>query len=257
MDATMNEVFGNAGATAPVEGVSAPQTSEKKEKINAMKDALKATINNDPEFQTKLRRLSGSVKVVNTLGYGQGGNIIVDKALSTKEKRVLKQTPQICGYKLENIGEETIEYQTMEYAPNAEGKWVGNTVKKSFAPGQQIDLDRKHMTIFCARPEISFTLANGKIVVSGKRSAKTLDEELMAYYFHFDKNEDGTTTAVNDDEVKLSIDDNGKVKPEYEATFGYFNNPKEGRAPKSKGNKFTTQDLAANFINSMLQESNM
>ena len=44
------------------------------------------------------------------------------------------------------------------------------------------------------------------------------------------------------------------VKPEFEKTFGYLNNEKssakKGRA--SSGNKFTTQDLAANYINRLL-----
>ena len=109
--------------------------------------------------------------------------------------------------------------------------------------------------MLCSRPEISFTLANGKIVSSSKKNAKSLKEELAAYYFAFNKAEDGTTPQVNDDEVKLSVDDaDGKVKPEYVESFGYLNNPKEGRAARTKGAKYTTQDLAANYIHKLLEE---
>lgn len=254
----MDAVFGNAEAQAPVETAQVEAT-EKKQKVEAMKAALKETVQSTPDFADRLRRLSNSLFVVNTLGFGKGGNIIVDKNASTSSERKLKPTSAICGYKIKNIGTEAIEYQTEEFEKDATGKWVGSVVRKTLQPGDTADLTRQYMTMLCAQPEISFTLANGKIVSSSKKNAKTLKEELAAYYFSFNKNEDGTTPAVNDDEVKLSVDDeNGVVKPEYEATFGYLNNPKEGRTKTTgKNSKFTTQDLAANFINKLIHENNM
>jgi hypothetical protein len=253
----MEQVFANAEAQAPVES-AAVETAERKQKVQAMKAALKETVQSTPDFAQKLRRLSNSIKVVNTLGYGKGGNIVVDKNASSSDKRALKPTSAICGYKIQNIGDEAIEYTTEEFAQDETGKYVGSIVKKTLAPGAFADLTRQYMTMFCAQPEISFTLANGKIVSSSKKNAKSLKEELAAYYFSFNKAEDGTTPQVNDDEVKLSVDDeNGKVKPEYVATFGYLNNPKESRAARAKGSKFTTQDLAANYIHKMLEEQGM
>lgn len=247
----MDAVFENV-ASAPAE---AAVDTAKKEKVQAMKAALKETVQTSPDFASKLRRLSNSIKVVNTLGYGKGGNIVVDKAASSANARALKPTSAICGYIVENCGSEPIEYTTEVFAADETGKYVGSVVKKTLAPGEKVALTRQYMTMLCAIPEISFTLANGKIVSSSKKNAKNLKEELSAYYFSFNKDENGNALQVNDDEVKLSVDDaDGKVKPEYIETFGYLNNPKEGRAARAKGTKFTTQDLAANYIHKMLQE---
>lgn len=248
----MDAIFGQE-ATAPV-AADAVDTAARKEKVAAMKASLKETVQTSPDFASKLRRLSNSIKVVNTLGYGKGGNIVVDKKASG-DARVLKPTSAICGYKLENIGTEVIEYTTEVFSQDETGKFVGQVVKKQWAPGETINLTRQYTTMLCSMPEISFTLANGKIVSSSKKNAKSLKEELAAYYFAFNKSEDGTTPQVNDDEVKLSVDDaDGKVKPEYVETFGYLNNPKEGRAARTKGAKYTTQDLAANYIHKLLDE---
>lgn len=248
----MDAIFGQE-ATAPV-AADAVDTAARKEKVTAMKASLKETVQTSPDFASKLRRLSNSIKVVNTLGYGKGGNIVVDKKASG-DARVLKPTSAICGYKLENIGTEVIEYTTEVFSQDETGKFVGQVVKKQWAPGETINLTRQYTTMLCSMPEISFTLANGKIVSSSKKNAKSLKEELAAYYFAFNKSEDGTTPQVNDDEVKLSVDDaDGKVKPEYVETFGYLNNPKEGRAARTKGAKYTTQDLAANYIHKLLEE---
>lgn len=252
----MDAVFGATEATAQVEA-TAVDTAAKKEKMASMKAALKDTIQSSPDFAQKLRTLSNSIEVVNTLGAGKGGNIVVDKSAKA-DGRQLKPTSQIVGYKVKNVGTEAIEYTTEVFAQDATGKYVGSVVTKTLAPGEVICLSRQYMTMFCAKPEISFTLKNGKIISSSKKNAKTLKEELAAYYFSFNKGENGEGLNVNDDEVKLSVDDeNGVVKPEYVETFGYLNNPKEGRAARAKGTKFTTQDLAANFINKMLQEQQM
>lgn len=251
----MDAVFATE-SQAPVEA-AAVDTAEKKQKLNAMKTALKETIQNSPDFASKLRRLSNSLEVVNTLGAGKGGNIVVDKN-AKGDGRQLKPTSQIVGYRVKNVGDEAIEYTTEVFAKDETGKYVGTVVTKTIAPGEVISLTREYMTRFCAQPEISFTLKNGKIISSSKKSAKTLKEELSAYYFSFSKAEDGTTLQVNDDEVKLSVDDeNGIVKPEFVETFGFLNNPKEGKAARAKGQKFTTQDLVANYINSLVKEQGL
>lgn len=234
--------------------VDAPAVSEKKEKISKMKEALKATIATEQDYPQRLHRLSDSIKVVNTLGFGKSGNIILDKGASTSTKRALKPTSVICGYRIQNIGTEAIAYDTEEFTQDETGKYVGTKVQKTLQPGETCDLNRTYMTMFCSIPEISFTLANGKIVASSKKKAKDFFEELASYYFSFAKGEDGSTIAVNDDEVKIKIDDeNGKVKPEFEATFGYLNNPKETKGGSSKSGKYSVQDLTANYIQQMLK----
>ena len=247
----MDAVFENANATAQVENAVADDAA-KKAKTKAMKEAMKETINSDNTFAEKLRRLSESLKVVNTLGFGTSGNIVVDKSAKA-EGRQLKPTSQIVGYAVQNIGSEAIAYQTEKFAADENGKFVGTVVEKTLAPGETINLSRKYMTMLCARAEISFTLSNGKIVASSKKT-KTLDEQLSAYYFTFDKDENGYKPEVNDDEVKLSIDVDGTVKPEYVEDFGYLNNPKEAKTPRAKGTKLTVQDFAANYINSLIQK---
>ena len=252
----MDSIFGTE-ATAPV-APEATADSAKKEKVAKMKSALKETVSTDATFAAKLRTLSDSIRVVNTLGYGKSGNIVVDKKASSAENRVIKPTSAICGYKLENIGDVAIDYTTEVYHQDETGKFVGEVVQKQWAPGETIELTRQYTTMLCSRPEISFTLANGKIVSSSKKNAKSLKEELAAYYFSFNKNEDGTAPQVNDDEVKLSIDDaDGKIKPEYVETFGFLNNPKEGKSPRTKGTRYTTQDLTANYIHKLLEEQGM
>lgn len=246
----MDSVFENAQTAAVETAVS--DDAAKKAKTAAMKAAIKETIQSTPDFAERLRRLSESLKVVNTLGFGTSGNIVVDKA-SKAEGRTLKPTSQIVGYTIENIGSEAIAYTTEVFAQDETGKFVGSVVEKTLAPGARANLSRKYMTMLCAKPEISFTLSNGKIVASSKKT-KTLDEQLSAYYFTFDKDENGYKPEVNDDEVKLSIDVDGVVKAEYVEDFGYLNNPKEARTPKAKGAKLTVQDIAANYINSLIQK---
>lgn len=258
----MDAIF-NDGATVEAPVAQEAATAEKavrKAKLEKMKNSLIETVHTTPDFASKLRRLSNSIRVVNTLGYGKSGNIVVDKAKSKDGNRVLKQTSVICGYKLENIGTEPIEYTTEEFAQDETGKYVGTTVTKTWNPGETIDLTRKFTTMLCCIPEISFTLANGKIVASSKKNSKGgLAEELASYYFSFNKAEDGSQIQVNDDEVKLSVDDaEGHVKPEYVKTFGYLNNPKEGKKKRtSSDTTFTTQDLAANYIHSLLENKGM
>lgn len=248
----MDEIFGQE-ATTPVATEAA--VNAEKERKTALKNAFKETMMENPEFSSKLHTLSNSIKLVNTLGFGTGGNIVVDKKASTNGNRVLKQTPAICGYKLQNIGDQVIEYTTEIFSQDETGKFVGQVVKKQWNPGETIDLTRQYTTMLCAIPEISFTLANGKIIPSQKKKPKSLKEELSSYFFTFNKAEDGTTIQVNDDEVKLSVSDaDGKVKPEYVETFGYLNNPKESRSARTRGPKYTSQDLYANYIHKLVQD---
>jgi hypothetical protein len=260
----MDSIFNNAdlttdlGAEVGAEVVNGEETkddAEKKAKRKAMKMALVETLQTTPDFDEKLNKFSSSVKVLNTLGYTKGSNVIVDKeATQAAGQRVLKPVSQIVGYKLQNVGKEAIQYITEVYQKDETGKFVGTTVKKTFAPGETICLARQYMTVFCAQPEISFTLANGKVVASSSsKKSKSLKAELASYHFTFDKLEDGTKPEVNDDEIKLTIDNEGVIKPEYEEVFGFLNNKKE-KAERTKKNKYTAQVYAANYINKLLSD---
>ena len=258
----MDNVFTNLDTTAPAVETEKPAQNKRKEKIAAMKEAIKTTISEDPTFVQKLRSLSDSIEVVNTLGFGDSGNIVVDK--TKKDGRALTVTSAIVGYRIRNIGEEPVKYITEVHAQDETGKFVGTKQEMFLAPGATADLTRQYMTMFCAQPEISFQVANGKIIRgSGAKGEKSLKAELEAYYFSFNKQEDGNKLQVNDDSVKLNVGEkvNGKwvVKPEFVETFGFLNNPKEGRrgGRKSSGEKYNAQDMAANYINRLIQASEM
>lgn len=245
------------------DGFDTEQTSEqdKKERAKVMRMEFEDALLADPEMSNKLRSLSDSVQVENSLGFGDKGNIIVDK---TKEERNLIETSQIVGYRVKNIGSQPIKYQTEEWKLGEDGLYESTKVEKELAPGGVADLTRKYMTIFCARPEISFTLANGKIIKgSGAKTAKTFDSELESYYFRFNKDENGVQKQINDDDVKLNVGkkvgDEWVVKSKFVSTFGYLNNPatdNKGERRSSK-EKYTRQDMEANLINKLIEEAGL
>jgi hypothetical protein len=237
-----------------IEATVDTKKAEKKEFFDSLKKDLKAKISSDPDYVQKLQSLSNSIKVVNTLGAGVGGNIILDKTAEAQPgKRALKTVSAIVGYKIANIGTEPITYQTEVWTQGEDGKYVGQTVEKTLEPNGTAVLTRKFMTVLCSRPEISFTLANGKIIASVRTKGKDLDAILNGPYFQFYDD-----TQVNDDKVKLSVDTEGPngtrvVKPEFVEAFGYLNNPKEkkGGSKEAKA-QVTIQDMMANYVNTLL-----
>ena len=194
--------------------------SNKKERLELMKAAFRETRMTDPDFDKKLNTWSDSIEVIHTLGYSDKGNFIVDKEATEKAlqafkerqkagktkpgekpKKVYMTTSQIVGYRIKNVGEESIPYVTMVWTKNKEGKYEGTKVEKTLEPGEVVDLARLYMTRLCARPEISFRLANGTLV-RGTAKATSAKEELESYYFKF---ETESGKQVNDDSVKLNI----------------------------------------------------
>jgi hypothetical protein len=234
-----------------VETQTDAKKEEKKAFINGLKADLQTKLASDPDYVNRLQSLSNSLKVEHTLGAGVGGNIVVDK---TAPDRKLKSTSQIVGYEVANIGTEPISYQTEVWTAGADGIYEAQQTEKVLNPGEHAFLTRKYMTILCSRPEISFTLANGKII-SKVSKGKSTEELLSSFYYSFNDE-----TPVNDDRVKLSVDEdvNGQrvVKAEYVDTFGYLNNPKVkkvGGAKEPKA-KVSVQDMMANYINTLLSQ---
>lgn len=266
---TMGTIFdGVGGNNAAVESgatVSTSSNNDRRERIKMMTEAMKQTINSDPAFKERLRKLSDSVEVTNSLGFGDSGNIVVDKKTSSKDNRTLAVTSAIVGYRISNVGDTPIKYVTEVWTQGEDGKYVPTKTEKVLAPGGYADLTRQYMTMFCAQPEISFQLRNGKIIKgSGSKGTKDLKAELEAHYFAFAKDADGNKRQINDDDVKLNVGekvgDKWVVKAEFVETFGYLNNPKEGGRTgrrASSGEKFNAQDIAANYVYRMMQESTM
>ena len=263
MDQLFNNIPNSGVEAAPA--ATTPASNDKKERVHMMKEALRQTVASDPDFMTRLRRLSSSVKVVNSLGFGDSGNIIVDKSASTKDDRKLAVTSAIVGYRVANVGDEPIKYTTEVWTQGEDGKYVPTKTEKVLAPGATADLTRQYMTMFCAQPEISFQLLNGKIIKgSGAKGNKGIKAELESYYFSFSKDENGNKKQINDDDVKLNvgekIGDKWQVKAEFVEAFGFLNNPKEGGKAGRKastGEKFSVQDVAANFVYQMIKNDQM
>lgn len=264
MDNIFNTVPGAEMTTGGAPEITTPSNEAKREKIQAMRDSLRQTVASDPDFVNRVRTLSGSIEVRNSLGFGDSGNIVVDKAKSTKDTRALAVTSAIVGYRVANIGTEPVKYVTEVWAQDGEGKYVPTKTEKVLLPGTTADLNRQYMTMFCAQPEISFQLVNGKIIKgSGSKGDKSVKAELESFYFAFAKDEDGAKKQINDDDVKLNVGekvgDKWVVKADFVETFGYLNNPKEGgkAGRKPAGEKFNAQDVAANFVLKMIEKESM
>lgn len=251
----LNSIFpGGEQIAAPV---NSADDAAKKQALNEMKKEMKdamASSLQDPSFKEKLHTLSGSLEVTKCLGYGDNGNIKLEnagvkKADGSVEGRKVAPTSAIVGYLIKNIGSTPISYQTEKFSKGADGIYVGQVVQETLAPGAEVAISRKYLAVLTAQPEYSFTLNNGKIV-SPKRKFNSLSENLSAHYFKFDD----PSLKVNDDSMKIRIDKDKIVLPEYEAIFGNLNNPKSaGRKAKTPGEKFSTQDYASNFINKLIQ----
>lgn len=264
-------VFDTINAAPVDEAVAAPATSsaandEARAKKNEMKQALKHALLDDKTMASRMHTLSESLEVVNSLGYGDKGNIVVDKVKSVDGARVLKSISPCIGYRVRNCGTTPIPYDTEVWTKGEDGRWVGQQVSKVLAPGETADLPRQFMTMLAAQPEFSFKLKNGRISRgSGTKGSKgDLKAELEAHYFAFNREAAEDGKEVNSDEVKLNVgvkdaEGNWSVKPEFAETFGYLENASEksrgGR--KSEGPKYTSGDVAANWINQMIKQQKL
>jgi len=248
--------------TVPAPTVETSKKEEKKQLIQAYKTAMKETLEENPDYLERRRSLTDSVKVVNTLGFGDSGNIIVAES-STKGERKLQTVARIVGYKIQNIGKVAIPYTTEEFTKNAEGKWVGEKVKKTLEPGATTVLTRKYSTVLFANPEFNLKVENGKFIPPRQKKTSDIEALLPGYYFSFNDK----SIKVNDDSVKLQIGEKRKtpagtekwfVKPEYETIFGYLNNSGAGKGRKKKsGPSFDPQDYAANFLQKLINDAGL
>lgn len=241
--------------------VKSAKNEEKKQMIKMYKEAMDETLKNNPDYVNRRRSLTGCVRVVNTLGFGATGGLILAEG-STKENRKIQTVSAIVGYVFENIGDKPIPYVTEEFAPNAEGVWVGQKVKKVLNPGEKVALSRKNATILFSQPEFNLRVANGKFIPPKQKNPSDLEALLSGYYFSFDDK----NLKVNSDAIKLQIGEERKtpngtkwfVKPEYEVTFGYLNNSGTGKTRQKKATAdFDAQDYAANYIQKLLEQAGL
>lgn len=244
---------------------AAENKSAKRDQTNAMKLAFQKALADDPTLNQRLHRLSDSLEVINSLSYGENGNIIVDKARTAAEgKRVLAPVSKILGYRVKNVGSEPIPYTTEEWTKDESGRWVGKKVEKVMQPGDVADLSRQYMTMLAAQPEFSFRLKNGRISrgSGAKASRGDAKAELEAHYFAFSKEAAEAGMEINSDEVKLNVgtkngDGKWTVKPEFAATFGYLENTATKTRRSAEDRKYTSGDVAANWVRQLMAGENL
>ena len=291
----INAIFGQTAEEATV--VTADESVEaKKEFERQAKEAFKEELKENPDLEKVTNQLVPCVRLTKTIAsvnetkikvdkknvaammkeleaqkdpkvLGEDGKVDATKLKKEARAKSLVNVPAVVGYKIKNESKETIKYTTDEYVLNKEtGEYVGTKVEKDFKPGTEIVLNKKNMTLFCSDPRFSNKLANGKIVASSSlvadiKKGKTIgfEEAMKAYHFTFNKLEDGTTPTVDDDEIKIVIDNSdGKMMEEYIPTFGYLLNPKEPKKAgrKSGGkSKFDNQTYAAALIRKLAKEN--
>lgn len=272
----MDSIFSNLGEeqVPAVEETEAVETvvkakSSKEERVEAMKAALKETILTDPTFKERKGIYSDSLEVLNTLGFGEDGGVVRDKSRTIISKKTGKEIhpripiSKIVGYRVKNVGDEAIKYQTGVWAKGDDGIYAETKTEKTLEPGDEADFTRLYITMLCAQPEISFRLANGKIIRgAGADGAKDIKEELASHYFAFSRDKHDVLKQVHDDTVKLAvgekIDGEWVVKEEFEEVFGFLNNPEEkARAGGKPKERYSAQDVAANYINKMIEHAGL
>lgn len=245
----MEAVFANASVINDG-GVDSAKAEDKKIK-QAMANSFRVKITSDPSFAARVNSLRDALYVETIYKFGDTGNIKVDKVNSTKGDRKLVGCGKPVGYGVKNVSSEAIPYVTEEFTADASGKYVGTVVEKTIAPGETVMISRKYLAMLVSKPEFGMKLANG--YVTTKCKASSADKILSMSYFNF--SESGRT--VNDDDISVRIDVDGKVTDEFVTVFGSLNNPKEQKARKSGGNgvKYTSQDYIANYIQEMLAQN--
>lgn len=257
----MEQIFqGEDAVSVDVEREDAAKKEEKKKKLNEMKALFDADLQKDPTLMARMHTMSNNIKVVNVLGYGKSGNVVVDK--SQPEGRNLIQASQNVGYKIQNVGTEPISYETEIWTKGEDGLYHGEKVTKTMAPNEVVDLTKEYLARLAVHPEFFLRFQNGMLKRNGSKNKTTiqsLKDQLNSFYFVFSKDSDGSTVNVNDDDVKIAIDVDEVVTDQYVATFGFLNNPKttgKGKGSKagSKGSGITAQDVFANYIRNLIEQ---
>ena len=171
-----------------------------------------------------------------------------NKMANGKQERVVVARP--VGARIRNNGTTAITYPTGVYSQGADGKWVEDRITKTLAPGEEADLKYLWLAALLTRPEYSYSVANGKMVLrNAYKSDVDVLEKLAGFYFKF---ADESGHKIHDEDVTIYLDagDGKSIKPEFNATFGYLNNPKEAkaRAQRAKKAEISTQAAIANVF---------
>ena len=132
-------------------------------------------------------------------------------------------------------------------------------------PGETANLTRKRLAMLASKVEFSGKLENG-FITKGPQKKFPEDDGTgggfyeICLYFMFNKDENGNSISVNDDEVKMNIgekigENKWVVMKEFEEDFGFWNNEVvKGGKGKRGGNKFSKQEMIAALIRQHMAE---
>lgn len=243
--------------------------SEKKKKVQAILDAMTATLQESGDaYNARVNQRSKDLRVTNVLSFGDSGSLKqTSKAVGKKgdtdyKAHGLEKTGANVGYVIQNVGKDPIPYTADEYSL-VDGKYVPTRVNKNLAPGATAPISKKDLVILTCIPEFSFRLANGTVSPTSAKNNSNVAatsplDTIENFKFTFNPDE---KTSVNDVQIPIAhrtADNDWEVEPEYVPAFGYLMNAPEKKAAATGGkvsNKKSPQELNANYIRRMLEEN--
>jgi len=269
-------------AKEAVEAVTAESPVDDKDTTkDAMELAIKhdmlQRLNNDPEYKALFGSKRNTIQVVNTLGFSDSGDIIkVGDKEGVKNKNGkpvsdIRQTAKVVGYRIKNLGEETLVVPSKKWYKDENGKFVSEDAEVVIPAGETGDITHKDFIMLLTKPEYSGEFNNG--FATGKKSvtemSKMPKESLVDMMrVNLSKDEAGNKFRKHGDEYKLNIsekDADGKwfVRPEYVDRFGYLNNEPDKKIREKKirevkrlrGIHLKTQNLRVEFLARALADS--
>ena len=235
---------------------------EKKQHVNALKEAMAATMQeNGAEYEKIRNSKSNDIVITKVLGYKDTGSIVeIAKAIGKKGEpgyvpHKVAASPKNVGYAVKNIGTTPIEYQGTQ-CTLVDGQYVCNPVQLVIQPGEEAPLRKTDLVRLMSAPEFGFVASNGKLRSAGATSAKGLEELLGSYTFSFAEG------SVLDYQHQIGVKDaDGKwhVADEFKAIFGDEENVKvaAGRTKGEGGDKKSAQAYESNYVYRLLAANQM
>lgn len=247
---TLNEEFTNLENPAETAEGGKKQSKAKsahQELINRVVNQYGDEVRSDEEFVAAMRSASNTLRILNTLGYGESGSLVPGKK---DGERTLEPTSKIVGYRVQNTGTVPIPFECEVYDDSRvdeNGNFIPDMQANAIAPGQTLDIPSHVLSMIGIRTEFSLTFANGKM----QGGTKVIDAEnpLDALHFVFTPENGQPALQKHNDKVKLAIASNNgvrkvgdkekkywKVKKEFRPFFAYL----ENEEVKTGGRKATT-----------------
>lgn len=250
------EITETAEATASKPKAVANESKEETKKALAlMEDAFNEAANQGgAEYVENVHALSKTLEVKKVMVFSDKGGLIAgkptgvmitDKNGKQREKNDPISVAERVGYLVANNGKKPIKFLAKVYECHEEN-FTEKEELVTLAPGKELAITKRSLAILGSNAQVSNVFANGKVSVSPAKVVKNLEDALSSARFIFDK-ECGITTKDDAYQVQIAVkgaDGKWKVKPEYEAAFGYLNY----EAPKATGGRTKSNPKDANAI---------